>query len=94
MYVHITCECTHVNTKTHIHIHIHTLTYKRTFALIQMIHTATYAYSNSIYLTILLFYRYKAKLKHQEKLMAQLEQDHTTALVSSFILHYRTKCIT
>ena len=44
-------------------------------------------FTDQVTIYILWLYRYKSKLKHQEKLAAQFEQDHSAALVS--LIHIR-----
>lgn len=73
---------THTDACMHAHVHMHTRMYVNSYAHIHM-HTHTHPYLRHIHTDDIngCVHRYKAKLKHQEKVTAQLEQDHATASV-------------
>ena len=80
-------SATHTYICSHIHSHI------RTPSLTQIhTHTHSQAYThihNNRIIVLSFGYRYKTKLKHQEKVTTQLEQDHATTLVR-YLLHNNT----
>ena len=79
---------THTHTYTRVHTYAHTHTHSQAYT---HIHNSIHIVYTSRIIVLSFGYRYKTKLKHQEKVTTQLEQDHATTLVRYLLRNNTTE---